>query len=298
MNYEIIEGQFSNIETILAEKRPVVVGLKLFTNYTNYINNFILKPDDHREKELLHAVTIIGIKEINDQDYYEIMDSRGSEIGDSGFWWISAEELEERLIFGFDFQLSFPKTKSLDTYWEFTSPKDTIALNLASIYNEQEQCFVIQKSSWKENINFRTYISNLHKGNFIYMLYYSASEQPHYDHFEIGQVRSKKVTFEKQRFYFPDKKQEKDGFSKTDTDYMLFLYTYESIDIESVLENLKKCNDNSSVYNCLKTVFEDQLITDVSYQYNPETYQISCHVTDVPTSYICGTVIPLIIKFE
>ncbi len=278
----------TNMMNTLLNNQPIIAGMKLPKDYEKEIKmngKATFTPIPSVDDALYHAIVITGFKiNENKELYFQIMDSRGLRLGEKGYWWIKATNLQQRLVFGYVLNLP-KKNKSLDTYFTLIDAIYDDELSLKGLYDSSKNEYIYKKNWKTNNIRIRTSIVNIKKDNHIYMLSYDEKKFTH----EANTI----ANIEKEPILFPLKAGESNLISKQKNQYIIFLYTYNKIDINDILKKLNKSNQ-SSIYQAIKEVIGEDLVTNIQYNENI----INCKVSDIETIPIKGNVIPIIIKFE
>ena len=280
------------LKRTLFHKNPIIVGLQVpIADYrATRLTKVLGKPSD--DKRGNHAVVIVGYDDR--KGAFEVMDSRGTQWGDGGFWWLKYENIHDYIVYAY--QLELPtRSKGLNSSFSLVGVSDNQDLQVPFRFNAFDNTYVIAKNDWQRPIEFRLLMENLHHKSYVYVLEYSErykefsidipSSVANTHHAEVEGAAIFSPTDALDYYYYEF---EKNSY----TDYLIMLYTYQPIDIQKVTKALNECPD-VTIYHRLLSVFQKELVTQVTY---PKTNRIGCEVPYFKP--IEGNVIPIILKFQ
>lgn len=288
--FEFGKPSINKIEDLIFDKKPIVIGIYLFNEYSKKIVNKTARFTSEDGFDMAHAVTIIGYKRERDTLFFEIMDSQGSIIGDNGFWWIDEHTLLKRIAIAYDFKFNIQtKPKMLSTTIEIVSQElDKVSVPIE--FDSAMNCYVTKIDDWEQIDQFKFQISNIRLGNYLYIFTFDNSKFDN-NKFDVEIIdKSAFAKYQNASYIYPNDDSVAYDIPVKD-DQIIFLYTYNSLTpnlIQSILDKLNECI-NTQFYDCLNSLSGLKICRETDYHLN----QIGCTITKTE-----GNVIPLILLLK
>lgn len=150
----------------LAEKKPVIIGMKVTADFLNLKNKENLwQPKANAISIDDHAMVVVGYDDINKR--FELMNSSGTDWGNAGFIWVSYEDYARWVKYGFQLALTKEEKQNhalkgnfmLRYPYAYKTNKEGYRLN------DDEGCPIHLFKQAKVNLNPTTFFYDLAKEN-------------------------------------------------------------------------------------------------------------------------------------
>lgn len=139
-NYAVVEGTNNIMRTLFVDKSPVVISCNLYSNFYR-INTSGILPDkkDTDTFRGWHTMLIVGWTTINDEIYFVVKNSYGTDWGDNGYCYIKASNEDKffTTCYGvYDIENYPCKLTDIDGRWSEDFIKRTVKTGIISGYED------------------------------------------------------------------------------------------------------------------------------------------------------------------
>jgi len=256
------EYKIKAVKKSLSENNPVIIGMNLPKSF--YKAKDVWKPTESSSLTYGgHAMCVIGYDDNKSGGSFEIMNSWGTDWGNSGFIWITYNDFHAFVKYAFEmikFKSSIKNiTTNLSGSVKFVKSDGTIST--AKINNG----IYILNEAYKSGTKFRLYLSNSEPA-FVYAFGFDATKKT-FTIFPNEPNISSALNYSNNRVAIPDE----DYYIQTDNtigkDYICVIYSKNKLNIEEIKQKIE--NSTGTFSERVNTNLINMLVNKENITINP-----------------------------
>jgi hypothetical protein len=258
--YDLTNDAIYKVKKSIYEGNPVVISMfcpSSFDKATDVWNPFEPKTQIEGRMHGKHAICVIGYDDMKYGGAVEIMNSWGTNWGNGGFTWIRYSDFKKYVYAGVEL-IKFDKFISPIENAQYGGKIKLTNLDENEIALQQiNSDYYKVKKTLTSNDRFRIYASNFKPAN-LYIIGADLKKSVNLL-FPYKQNISPALNYSNATIAFPDEEHHIKLGQTKGTDYLIFLYVKEKIDINELMNKLK--TSSLPYTQIIKQYFGDKLIS-------------------------------------
>ncbi len=255
------------VKKSLAEKKPVLIGMLCPDSFFDAHEAWQPKTEEYEKSFGGHAMVTIGYDDKLYGGAFLIMNSWGTEWGNSGFIWIRYTDFNHFVKYAFEMIEKQPEERKLEGSLELLQ-SDGKSMPLKKVSN----ALYLTTASYSSGTAFRIYISN-NQPAYVYSIGSDLTKKS-YTIFPHKENISPFLAYTKSTIPLPDENHYVRMDQQKGKDYLCVLYSATALDIKGLQKQLEIA-DGNSFFERLKNTLGESLITSNKINYEQEKARFS-----------------------